>query len=73
MTDGHVSFGKFQWKGLADETRVKHARRVQRSFSFVICGAATEPGELVLQLRAYAAGAQDRVVAGVAGPSVEER
>ena len=46
--DGHVSSGKFQRKGrVADETRVKHARRVQRSFCFVKCGAATDPGELV--------------------------
>ena len=49
--DGCVSSDEFQRKGdkgLADETRVKHARRVQRSFRFVKCGAATEPCELVL-------------------------
>ena len=34
-------------KGLANKIRVEDARRVQRSFCLVKCGAATEPCELV--------------------------
>lgn len=32
---------------LADKTRVKHARRVERSLRLVKCSSASEPCELV--------------------------